>query len=104
MERLIDRIIEVVSEETRVSVSEMWSKNRHEEIVDARMLVVYVAMRHFKLSSCVIGRYVGATPQAIRYMNESFEDRMKARRYLEIAHNRVMRTFAEMENKAEKRV
>lgn len=103
MERLIDRIIEVVSEETRVSVAEMWSKNRHEEIVDARMLVVYVAMRHFKLSSCVIGRYVGTTPQAIRYMNESFEDRIKTRRYLEIAHNRVMRTFVEIENKMEKR-
>ena len=102
MERLIDRIIEVVSEETSVSVADMWSKNRHEEIVDARMLVVYVAMNYFKLSSCVIARYVGVTPQSIRYMHETFEDRMKARRYLEIAHNRVIRTFEEQRQIKEK--
>ena len=81
MQELFARTLEVVSETTDVSSELILSKDRHEDVFDARCLFVYLL--HLQgMYPVIISRRSGFCIRSVNYCISKFNDRMKCRSYL----------------------
>ena len=75
------RTLEVVSETTDVPPELILSKDRHEEVVDARCLLVYLLYKQGMYPAC-ISRRIGMCIRGVNYCISKFSDRLRCRNYL----------------------
>ena len=85
MEDIFARTLEVVSDTTEISPELILSKDRHEEVVDARCLLIYLLNKQGMYPSC-ISRKVGVCIRGVNYCISRFSDRLRGRNYLRIVH------------------
>ena len=81
MEEIFARTLEVVSETTDVSSELILSKDRHEEVVDARCLLIFLLYAQGIYPSC-ISRKTGVSTRGVNYCTARFHDRLRSRNYL----------------------
>ncbi len=88
--KLIKSICEVVSEYTDVTIEEMRSKSRREDIVDARFMSIYICFQKLGIATCVLCEYFAMTKQNISYAVTTFNDRKRDKPYLGMAYKGVI--------------
>ena len=81
MEEIFARTLEVVSDTADVPPELILSKDRHEDVFDARCLFVYLL--HLQgMYPVIISRRSGFCIRSVNYCVSKFNDRMKCRNYL----------------------
>ena len=81
MEEIFARTLEVVSDTADISPELILSKDRHEDVFDARCLFVYLL--HLQgMYPVIISRRSGFCIRSVNYCISRFNDRMKSRNYL----------------------
>lgn len=83
MQELFARILKIVSEVTEVPPETIVSKDKHEETVDARYLLVYLLYRH-GLYPSAIARYTGLSVRTVNTVTSAFTQRLESRRMLAV--------------------
>ena len=83
MEEIFARTLEVVSEVTEVPPETIVSKDKHEEAVDARYMLVYLLYKH-GLYPSAIARYTGLSVRTINTITSAFPQRLESRRMLAV--------------------
>lgn len=81
MEEIFARTLMVVAQTTGISEEVITSKDMHEEVVDARMMLVYMLSEQ-GLYPSLISRKTGLGERAVRYAIMKFPDRIQGRKYL----------------------
>lgn len=81
MEEIFARTLEVVSDTAGISPELILSRDRHEDVFDARCLFVYLL--HLQgMYPVIISRRSGFCIRSVNYCISKFNDRMKCRNYL----------------------
>lgn len=83
MQELFARILKIVSEVTEVPPGTIVSKDKHEETVDARYLLVYLLYRH-GLYPSAIARYTELSVRTVNTIASAFTQRLESRRMLAV--------------------
>ena len=83
MQELFARILKIVSEVTEVPPETIVSRDKHEETVDARYLLVYLLYRH-GLYPSAIARYTGLSVRTVNTITSAFTQRLESRRILAV--------------------
>ena len=83
MEEIFARTLEVVSEVTEVPPETIVSKDKHEETVDARYMLVYLLYKH-GLYPSAIARYTGLSVRTVNTITSAFTQRLESRRMLAV--------------------
>lgn len=83
MQELFARILKIVSEVTEVPPETIVSRDKHEETVDARYLLVYLLYRH-GLYPSAIARYTGLSVRTVNTITSAFTQRLENRRILAV--------------------
>lgn len=83
MQELFARILKIVSEVTEVPPETIVSRDKHEETVDARCLLVYLLYRH-GLYPSAIARYTGLSVRTVNTITSAFTQRLESRRILAV--------------------
>lgn len=83
MQELFARILKIVSEVTEVPPETIVSRDKHEETVDARCLLVYLLYRH-GLYPSAIARYTGLSVRTVNTITSAFTQRLESRRMLAV--------------------
>lgn len=81
MEEIFARTLEVVSGTAGISPELILSKDRHEEVVDARCLLIFLLYAQGIYPSC-ISRKTGVSTRGVNYCTARFHDRLRSRNYL----------------------
>lgn len=88
--KIIQKIINIVSEYTDVTTEEMIGKSRREDIVDARFMAIYICSYKLCISTSVLCDYFSITKQNISYVVGTFNDKKRERPYLGMAYKGVI--------------
>ena len=83
MEEIFARILKIVSEVTEVPPETIVSKDKHEETVDARYMLVYLLYKH-GLYPSAIARYTGLSVRTVNTITSAFTQRLESRRMLAV--------------------
>ena len=83
MQELFARILKIVSEVTEVPPGTIVSRDKHEETVDARYLLVYLLYRN-GLYPSAIARYTGLSVRTVNTITSAFTQRLESRRMLAV--------------------
>lgn len=81
MEEIFARTLEVVSDTADVPPELILSKDRHEDVVDARCLLIFLLYAQGIYPSC-ISRKTGVSTRGVNYCTARFHDRLRSRNYL----------------------
>lgn len=90
-------VIEIVSKVTDIPQSEILSKRREQEIVDARCILIYVLYKVYNLSFKQIGKIVGRSGENSSYHVRNFESRKDHNKMLRIAYEITTKKIQENE-------
>lgn len=88
--KLIKTICNIVEEYTDVSIEDIKSKNRREDIVDARFMIIYICYQKLGIATSVLCEYFAMTKQNVGYASNTFIDRTRERPYLGMAYKGVI--------------
>lgn len=81
MQEIFAKLLKIVSEVTEVPPDMIMSRDRHEEVVDARCLLVYLLSQQ-GLYPSAIARYTRLSVRTINLMISTFSERLYSRRIL----------------------
>lgn len=90
MQEIFARLLKIVSEVTEVSPDAIISKDRHEEVVDARCLLVYLLSQQ-GLYPSVIARYTRLSIRTVNSTISTFAERADSRRMLAVNLEKTQR-------------
>ena len=93
MQELFARILKIVSEVTEVPPETIVSRDKHEETVDARYLLVYLLYRH-GLYPSAIARYTGLSVRTVNTITSAFTQRLESRRMLAVNMEETQRQLS----------
>ena len=80
MEKIFEKVVEIVSENTGAE-AELILKDRHEEYVNYRILLIN-ALSKIGFSDSAIARHLGLTRQGVNFLKSKLDNRLK--------HNRIL--------------
>ena len=76
-------VLRVVSEMTEIEVDDILSDCRREDVVEARVLLIYVLSKADFKPAC-IAHYLGCTRGSVYYHLNGFENRLRQNKMLEM--------------------
>jgi len=84
-----EEILEIISEECDVSLSEIISRCRKKEVVNARFIFCAVMKKHFTYSLTRIGNIVGRDHTTVIHALTEFKNRYKNEDYFKSTVNKI---------------
>lgn len=93
-----DEILNIISEEQRITVSSIRSRVRHREVVGGRQLFCYIMREKFGFSFSKIGRLISRDHATIMYSNKSHKNNYAFDKEYRTMCDRVMCRVNEVSN------
>ena len=85
---IFNKTLQIVSEETEISVESMLSKSKEADVVDARYLLVYSLYQQGFYPSHIACK-INKTKRAVNYMISHFDNRMESGKMMRIQRENI---------------
>ena len=85
---IFNKTLQIVSEETEISVESMLSKSKEADVVDARYLLVYSLYQQGFYPSQIACK-INKTKRAVNYMISHFDNRMESGKMMRIQKENI---------------
>lgn len=87
-------LFELISEITEIKTDIIKSNCRVQEIIEAKSLIIYILNKEFNLSVCRISSIVNMTKSNVYYHLNSFEQRRKQNKMLDLYYQTALQKLS----------
>lgn len=87
---IVEKTLNTISQYTDISIDDILSKKRNEEVVEARFLAIYILRIKYNISYYHLKKYFNMTKPGICYAVKTFCDKINTHIYLKMAFNNIL--------------